>query len=186
LSKEKKSEVVKKAKSGGDIGNKGKDFEKVADKAAKKYGSKEKVEKVAAAAMWKNIKRENKEINEWVEDVAKKHYHPFTSKNDIMEMISSKMEEMNEEGKENKLPGFLKAKAIKSSGGDVVTAPATPKTKPTTKPGTKPVVKPTPKTPYKPGPGTNPHPKGLKEDEEEISEAPKTNKIPVVKPGGKI
>ena len=56
LSKKEKSAVVKKAKAGKDIGKPGKGFEKVADKAAKKYGSKEKGEKVAAAAMWKNIK----------------------------------------------------------------------------------------------------------------------------------
>ena len=62
LSKEKKSEVVKKAKKGEDIGKKGKGFEKLADKAAKEYGSKEKGEKVAAAAMWKNIK--NEEVKE--------------------------------------------------------------------------------------------------------------------------
>lgn len=57
LSKEKKSAMVKKAKKGKDMGKKGKGFEKVAAKAAEKYGSKEKGEKVAAAAMWKNAKR---------------------------------------------------------------------------------------------------------------------------------
>ena len=57
LSKKKKSDVVKKARKGKDIGKKGKNFDKVADKAAKKYGSKEAGEKVAAAAMWKNMKR---------------------------------------------------------------------------------------------------------------------------------
>ena len=56
LSKAEKSETVKKAKKGGDIGKPGKNFKKVAAKAAEKYGSKEKGEKVAAAAMWKNIK----------------------------------------------------------------------------------------------------------------------------------
>lgn len=56
LSKKKKSIVVKAAKSEKDLGKPGKNFDKVADKAAKKYGSKEKGEKVAAAAMWKNIK----------------------------------------------------------------------------------------------------------------------------------
>ena len=61
LSKAKKSAVAKKAKAGGDIGKPGKGFEKVAKKAAAKYGSKEKGEKVAAAAMWKNIKRESVE-----------------------------------------------------------------------------------------------------------------------------
>lgn len=61
LSKKEKSDVVKKAKAGKDIGKKGKGFEKLSDKAAEKYGSKEKGEKVAAAAMWKNIKREGAE-----------------------------------------------------------------------------------------------------------------------------
>ena len=61
LSKKEKSDVVKKAKAGKDIGKKGKGFEKLSDKAAEKYGSKEKGEKVAAAAMWTNIKREGAE-----------------------------------------------------------------------------------------------------------------------------
>lgn len=54
LTKKEKSSVVKKAKAGKDIGKSGKGFEKVAKKASKKYGSKEKGEKVAAAAMWKS------------------------------------------------------------------------------------------------------------------------------------
>jgi hypothetical protein len=57
LSDKEKSNVAKKARKGKDIGKKGKNFDKVADKAAKKYGSKEAGEKVAAAAMWKNMKR---------------------------------------------------------------------------------------------------------------------------------
>ena len=52
LSKAKKSAVVKKAKAGGDIGKPGKSFKDV----AKKAGGGEKGEKIAAAAMWKNIK----------------------------------------------------------------------------------------------------------------------------------
>jgi len=55
LSKEEKSAVVKKAKSGADIGKKGKGFKKVVA-AAKKSGATD-PEAVAAAAMWKNIKR---------------------------------------------------------------------------------------------------------------------------------
>jgi hypothetical protein len=58
LSKKEKSDVVKKAKAGEDIGKKGKGFEKL----AKKAGGGEKGEKIAAAAMWKNIKKEN--VNE--------------------------------------------------------------------------------------------------------------------------
>jgi hypothetical protein len=56
LSKAKKSATVEKAKKRGDIGKPGKNFEKVASKAAKKYGSKKAGDKVAAAAMWNNIK----------------------------------------------------------------------------------------------------------------------------------
>jgi hypothetical protein len=56
LSAEKKSATVKAAKAGKDIGKKGPGFEKV-EKAAKKSGAKD-PKAVAAAAMWKNIKRE--------------------------------------------------------------------------------------------------------------------------------
>lgn len=61
LTKKQKSAVVKKAKAGKDIGKKGKGFEAL----AKKAGGGEKGRKIAAAAMWKNIKREgvNENIN---------------------------------------------------------------------------------------------------------------------------
>jgi hypothetical protein len=52
LSKAEKSAVVKKAKAGGDIGKPGKSF----DKVAKAAGGGEKGKKIAAAAMWKNVK----------------------------------------------------------------------------------------------------------------------------------
>ena len=57
LTKKEKSAVVKKAEKGGDIGKPGKNF----DKVAKKAGGGEKGKKIAAAAMWKNIK-ENTEM----------------------------------------------------------------------------------------------------------------------------
>jgi hypothetical protein len=60
LSKEKKSAVVKKAKAGGDIGKPGKSF----DKLAKSAGGGEKGKKIAAAAMWKNIKETTAYIEE--------------------------------------------------------------------------------------------------------------------------
>jgi hypothetical protein len=60
LSKEKKSEVVKDAKSGKDLGKPGKSFDKVAAKA----GGGEKGKKIAAAAMWKNIKETTAYIEE--------------------------------------------------------------------------------------------------------------------------
>lgn len=49
MTKKEKSAVVKKAKSGGDIGKPGKNF----DKVAKAAGGGEKGKKIAAAAMWK-------------------------------------------------------------------------------------------------------------------------------------
>ena len=54
MTKKEKSAVAKKAHKGGDIGEPGKGFEKVAKAAEKQYGSKEAGQKVAAAAMWKS------------------------------------------------------------------------------------------------------------------------------------
>lgn len=53
LTKKQKSAVAKKASAGKDIGKKGKNFDKVAAAA----GGGKKGKKIAAAAMWKNIKR---------------------------------------------------------------------------------------------------------------------------------
>ena len=50
----KRSAIAKKARAGKDIGKKGKNFSKVAAKAAKQYGSAEAGKRVAAAVMWKN------------------------------------------------------------------------------------------------------------------------------------
>ena len=55
MSKDAKSALVKKAKSGGDIGKPGKSF----DKVAKSAGGGEKGKKIAAAAMWKNAAKES-------------------------------------------------------------------------------------------------------------------------------
>jgi len=60
LTKGEKSAVVKKAKAGGDIGKPGKSF----DKVAKAAGGGKKGEKIAAAAMWKNIKETTSYIAE--------------------------------------------------------------------------------------------------------------------------
>lgn len=53
LTKKKKSAIVKKARAGKDIGKKGKDFEKV----AKAAGGGKKGQRIAAAQMWKSVKR---------------------------------------------------------------------------------------------------------------------------------
>jgi hypothetical protein len=162
LSKEKKSEVVKKAKKGEDIGKKGKGFEKVVTKA-KESGAKD-PEAVAAAAMWKNVKRENTEVKDWLETIAESNFHSFTSKNEIMELIKVKINEVevgpNVKKGHNGIPEFMSYDAI--SNTDVKEAAPTTKpapTKPKVEPGTK------PKTPYQPGPGKDPKPKALKEKE---------------------
>jgi hypothetical protein len=53
LTEKQKSAVAKKARAGKDIGKKGKSFDKVAAAA----GGGEKGKRIAAAAMWKSIKR---------------------------------------------------------------------------------------------------------------------------------
>ncbi len=64
LTKEKKSEVVKAAKKGEDIGKKGKGFKEV-EKKAKESGATD-PKAVAAAAMWKNVKKEGVEEQETI------------------------------------------------------------------------------------------------------------------------
>ena len=59
LSKGQKSEIVKKAESGEDLGDKGKNFKKIEDKAEKEYGSKEAGKKVAGAIFWKKMSKES-------------------------------------------------------------------------------------------------------------------------------
>jgi hypothetical protein len=160
LSKEKKSETVKKAKKGEDIGKKGKGFEKIVKKA--KESGAEDPEAVAASAMWKNIKREGVEIKNWVKQITNENFHSFTSKNEIMDMIQFKMNEQEVGSKvkkgHNGIPEFMSYDVITSTetiDAEPITKPAP--TKPKTLPGTK------PRTPYQPGPGTNPKPKALKE-----------------------
>lgn len=52
-----KSKAAKKARRGDDMGKKGKNFDKLADKAGKEYGSKEEGERVAGAVFQKMRKR---------------------------------------------------------------------------------------------------------------------------------
>ena len=93
LSAEKKSEIVKKAKAGEDIGKKGKGFKEVAKKAAKEYGSKEKGEKVAATAMWKNIKESDNTLSE-SEQKIRKYVH-----NRLEELAGLRKSTLNESKK---------------------------------------------------------------------------------------
>ena len=98
LTKKQKSDVAKKAKKGQDIGKKGKGFEKIAAKAEKKYGSEEKGKKVAAAAMWKNIKR-IKEGEDHEVSMAK------NSLESIMKSVADLMQKLG--NKERNIPGWI-------------------------------------------------------------------------------
>lgn len=120
---------------------------------------------------------ENKTIKNWVKSlVENKEFHSFTSKNEIMELIQTKLNEsdtMVQHGPKvkkghNGVPEFMSYDAITSA--EPKTAPSKPA--PTTKPGTRP----TPtrredprKTPFQPGPGPNPKPKA------KIAEEKKSN-----------
>ena len=160
LSKEKKSEVVKKAKKGEDIGKKGKGFEKIVKKAKESGADNPKA--VAAAAMWKNVKRENTEVKSWLGTIAENNFHSFTSKNEIMELVKTKLNEVevgpNVKKSHNGIPEFMSYDAISSVEVDESSPTTKPApTKPKVDPGTK------PRTPYSPKPGEKSKPKALKE-----------------------
>jgi hypothetical protein len=96
-------------------------------------------------------KTEKKEVKEWVDRLAENNFHSFTSKNEIMELIKTKINEVevgpNVKKGHNGIPEFMSYEAI--------TKPAP--TKPKVDPGTK------PRTPYSPKPGEKSKPKALKE-----------------------
>jgi len=113
----------------------------------------------------KEVSKDKKsDVKEWVESLAENNFHSFTSKNEIMELIQSKLNESevmepqhgaNVKKGHNGIPEFMTYDAIVGSG--TKTAPAKPKVDPGTKPAK-------PKTPFQPGPGPNPKPKALKEN----------------------
>jgi hypothetical protein len=116
---------------------------------------------------------ESKQVKNWIKGlVENKEFHSFTSKNEIMELIQTKLNEsdtMVQHGPKvkkghNGIPEFMSYDAIASA--EPKTAPSKPA--PSTKPGTRP----TPtrredprKTPFQPGPGTNPKPKAKMAEE---------------------
>ena len=115
LTKKQKSAVAKKAKAGKDIGKKGKGFKDLAKKAAEDYGSKEAGEKVAAAAMWKNIKRESIELNECSEcerqrDWTHGHDHEGSmAKSELKDMLMNGAALYRMLGENDELPGWVSA-----------------------------------------------------------------------------
>lgn len=114
-----------------------------------------------------NDVKENNEVEEWVLDLAESKYSSFTSKKDIMGIISEKMETFQPmPGKAKKghngVPEFMTYDSIAAGGTE--TKPAPSPNQPDVSPDAPPREKPSkPKTPYQPGPGTNPKPKALAE-----------------------
>ena len=107
------------------------------------------------------------EVEEWVLNLAESKYSEFTSKKDIMNIISEKMETFQPmPGKAKKghngVPEFMTYDSIVAGGTE--TKPAPSPNQPDVSPDAPPREKPSkPKTPYQPGPGTNPKPKALAE-----------------------
>ena len=113
----------------------------------------------------KPIKEE--EVEEWVLNLTETHFSHFTSKKEIMEILTQNMEDVQTMSKpkigHNKIPEFMTYDSIVGKGEQPETQPGTPE--PEVLPGTptKPERNPT-KTPYQPGPGTNPKPKAIREE----------------------
>lgn len=111
---------------------------------------------------------ENLAIKDWVRTLAENNYHSFTSKKEIMNLISEKMnstetmQPMPAKAKKghNGIPEFMTYDAIKSSG-----SPAVAPTKPKVAPGTKPSQPTKPKkTPFRPTPQIQPNPEAMREN----------------------
>ena len=102
------------------------------------------------------LKKEGQEVKTWINKLAEEKYHPFTSKNEIMSLIKTKLNEVETasipmpKSKPNRghngIPEFMSYDAITDSDTT---------TKPVTKPDTKPTTKP---RPFGPGPMENPGP----------------------------
>jgi hypothetical protein len=145
LSKNKKSEIVKKTKKGEDIGKKGKEFKKIEKKS-----------------------KENVEVKNWIKTLAENNFHSFTSKGEIMELIQSKSSNVEFGSKvkkgHNGVPEFMTYDSIVTAAEPKEKPQTRPTETPTKDPGTKQPPKKDPrKTPFQPGPGPNPKPKALKE-----------------------
>ena len=103
MTKKEKSTVVKKARSGKDIGKPGKGFEKV-EKAAKKSGAKD-PKAVAAAAMWKqqakesfrrNVKMVNESLAYYIMEDEEGKAKAITSASDIVNDFTSWMQRVGQ------------------------------------------------------------------------------------------
>lgn len=141
--------------------------ETIYDKALKDLGGEEGVIKFFDKELKKKkksgvVKKENVEVKNWLETIAEENFHSMTSKSEIMELIKTKLNEVevgpNVKKGHNGVPEFMSYDAISNTEvkeSSPTTKPAP--TKPKVDPGTK------PKTPWSPKPGEKSKPKALKE-----------------------
>jgi len=141
--------------------------ETIYDKALKDLGGEEGVIKFFDKELKKKkksgvVKKENVEVKNWLETIAEDNFHSMTSKSEIMELIKTKLNEVevgpNVKKGHNGVPEFMSYDAISNTEvkeSSPTTKPAP--TKPKVDPGTK------PKTPWSPKPGEKSKPKALKE-----------------------
>ena len=102
----------------------------------------------------RNKNREISETKNWLSNLIESQYHSVTTKNEIMELITSKLTEqetmiaMPKKAKKghNGIPEFMTYDSIVSD------SPA-PTKEPTTKPGVKPTERPKTPNPFRPNPG---------------------------------
>jgi hypothetical protein len=109
---------------------------------------------------------EKNEVEEWVLNLAESKFSTFASKSDIMSVITEKVKEAaiampatKPTKGHNGVPEFMTFDAI--VGTQPETTPAQPEVIPDAPPTEKPSK---PKTPYQPGPGTDPKPKAMGEE----------------------
>lgn len=112
------------------------------------------------------MSEEETEVEEWVLNLAESKFSSFTSKSDIMSIITEKVKEAaiampatKATKGHNGVPEFMTFDAI--VGAEPAPAPTKPEVVPDAPPREKPSK---PKTPYQPGPGTDPKPKAMGEE----------------------
>ena len=117
LSKEERSRIVKMAKKGKDLGKSGKNFEKIAKKAAKRYGSEEAGRRVAAAIMWKNLAKN--ESVEAANAALETLYEGYLSKKERSAIVKL-AKEKHDFGKKGKMFDKIAKEAAKRYGSEEI------------------------------------------------------------------
>ena len=140
-------------------------------KAAAKKGGK--IGQRARMAMTLKKLKENNEVNQWVTNLAETKYHSFTSKNEIMELIKTKLNEVEtasipmpatkaKKG-HNGVPEFMTYDAIMAAAPKEAEPDKETETPVRERPTETPDKSPKPGNPFAPKPGPNHAPKALRE-----------------------